>query len=47
MTAEGNWMEPKRAKRWGMPVLVAVAMVALWVGIWLVGYLMGYQEVPS
>jgi len=37
-------MEPKKERRWVLPVLVAAAMVALWAGFWLVGYLMGYQE---
>lgn len=39
-------MEPKREKRWAIPVLVALAMIGLWAGFWLVGWLMGYQEPP-
>ncbi len=34
-------------KQWNPALLVGVAIVVLWVGVWLIGYLMGFEGNPD
>lgn len=34
-------------RRWNPAVLVGVGILALWAGIWLIGYLMGFAGEPE
>lgn len=34
-------------RTWNPALMVGVAILVLWGGIWLVGYLMGFQGEPS
>ncbi|MFZ5826848.1 MAG: hypothetical protein ACOY94_21360 [Bacillota bacterium] len=33
-------------RRWNPALLVGIAILALWVGVWLIGYLMGFSGEP-